>query len=256
MTKQIFARIGIASKGIVFLFIALLALFAAIGSGGQKTGTRGALRYVAEQPFGQLFLLILGIGLTGYVLWRWYQFYHDVNRYGKSFLGILNRIGFLFSGLFYGYLAFYAVKLALAIGYDDHKKSVDDLLSSENGTLITIIIGLIIIGKAIFEFYLVYSKLYRLDIETSDKNKASNDVLYRWGQFGFISRGLVFGMMGYMTVKTGLAARTNVLNTKTKAMEQFEIEFGSTLFFLLAFGLLGYAVFMFIKAKHIKLYFN
>lgn len=256
MSKATFARIGIACKGLVYFLIAILAAFAAINAGGEKTGTRGALRYLAEQPFGQVFLLLLGIGLSGYVLWRWYQVFYDINKQGKSTIGIFNRLGYFFSGAFYGYLAFYAIKLALAFGYDDHSDRVDEILSSNNGTILTIALGLIFIGKGIFEFWLVFSKIYRVDIQSSKINEEPRTFLYRWGQFGFMTRGVIFGMIGYMTLKTGISARMNGFKTKPEVLEEFQMQFGSWLFFVLAIGMLGYAVFMFVKARYIALYLD
>ena len=80
--------------------------------------------------------------------------------------------------------------------------------------------------------------------------------VYRWGQFGFMTRGVIFGMIGYMTLKTGISARMNGFKTKPEVLEKFQMQFGSWLFFVLAIGMLGYAVFMFVKARYIALYLD
>ncbi len=64
------ARLGYAAKGLVYLIVGLLAMQAAIGSGGRITNTSGALQVIVTQPFGKFLLSIVTLGIIGYVLWR------------------------------------------------------------------------------------------------------------------------------------------------------------------------------------------
>lgn len=48
----------------------MLAVQAAFGSGGQTTGSKGTLQQIASGSFGQVLLVVIGIGLAGYALWR------------------------------------------------------------------------------------------------------------------------------------------------------------------------------------------
>lgn len=62
------ARLGYASKGILYLVVGVLAGKAALGA-GRVTDTKGALRNLHAQPFGQVLLLVLALGLAGYAIW-------------------------------------------------------------------------------------------------------------------------------------------------------------------------------------------
>lgn len=62
------ARRGYGAKGIVYIVIGFLAVEAAFNRGGQTTNSQGALASIAAQPFGQLLLGLVGVGLAGYAL--------------------------------------------------------------------------------------------------------------------------------------------------------------------------------------------
>ena len=54
----------------IYAVIGILALKLALGDGGKTTNQQGALRTIAQQPFGQVLLILVAVGLAGYSLWR------------------------------------------------------------------------------------------------------------------------------------------------------------------------------------------
>lgn len=70
---ETFARFGYVAKGFVYGAIGILALLAAFSFGGETTDTSGALQAISQQPFGQILLVLITIGLVGYVIWRLIQ---------------------------------------------------------------------------------------------------------------------------------------------------------------------------------------
>ena len=73
------ARFGYAPKGAVYLLVGLLAVQAAFGPGGKKTGTEGALVTLVQQPFGQILLGLVAFGLVSYAMWRLIEAINDLN---------------------------------------------------------------------------------------------------------------------------------------------------------------------------------
>src|SRR5687768_14436941 len=67
------ARLGFASKGLVYVIVGVLATQAAFNTGGSTTDQQGALRTILHQPFGRTMLAIAGVGLVGYAIWRLIQ---------------------------------------------------------------------------------------------------------------------------------------------------------------------------------------
>lgn len=78
------ARCGYAAKGLVYVIIGALALQAALGLGGQATDTEGVLFKIAQQSFGRVTLVVLGLGLSGYALWRLVMAIWDSENKGRD----------------------------------------------------------------------------------------------------------------------------------------------------------------------------
>ena len=59
------ARVGYASRGVLYIIMGALAIALALGTGGDTTGSRGALQTIADQPLGTLALIVIALGLAG-----------------------------------------------------------------------------------------------------------------------------------------------------------------------------------------------
>ena len=65
------ARLGFVARGVVYLVIGMIALqIARDGGRGDDASKEGALREIAERPFGTPLLAALAVGLAGYAIWR------------------------------------------------------------------------------------------------------------------------------------------------------------------------------------------
>ncbi|MDB5420791.1 MAG: hypothetical protein JWR59_738 [Brevundimonas sp.] len=99
------ARVGYGARGFVYLSVGALALATALGLGGKTIGSQGVGPWPAEQPFGRVWLVLLGLGLWAFVLWRALQAIWDADHEGRDRAGVLTRLGQAASGLFYALLA-------------------------------------------------------------------------------------------------------------------------------------------------------
>ena len=249
-----FSRFGIASKGFVYVVMGILVGFAALNMGGEIAGSKDVLTYISQKPFGKVLLLILASGLFSFVFWLIYQTIKDPKRFGNDLRGWADRIGLAFGGVFYGLLGIAALKLVLDGNVKSGTLWVSKFLTSENGSFYTIVLGIILFGKALFEFYLAFSNKFRTDVNPKEIDKNVRKTLINWGRFGFSARALVFATLGFLTLRQGLSRRANLLNTKSDAFSFIDYKFGSLSLWLIALGLVGYGVFMFVKSKHEKLH--
>ncbi|WP_336978538.1 DUF1206 domain-containing protein [Brevundimonas nasdae] len=99
------ARVGYGARGFVYLSAGALTLLAATDRIGDAVGTSGAAGWLAEQPFGKVWLVLLGLGLWAFVGWRVLQAVFDADHEGTDLKGWTTRAGQAASGLFYGVLA-------------------------------------------------------------------------------------------------------------------------------------------------------
>src|SRR5687767_1951819 len=98
------ARLGYASKAVIYGIVGVLAILAVTNRGGTITDTGGALRVVLAQPFGRSLLMLLAVGLCGYAMWRLLDAIADPDHMGASPRGLVSRIGNAVRGCIYGAL--------------------------------------------------------------------------------------------------------------------------------------------------------
>ncbi len=247
--KKNFARFGMAAKGAVYCLIGVLTALAAFGQGGEQTGSKGALQYLAQQSYGQILLAVMGLGLLGYVFWRMYQVFANPKGLDDDTKGYAKRVAYFISGLLYGGLAFYSFKLAFGNSSGGGKSMMGSLMSGSNGDTVAIIIGIGMAIKAIYDLYRAYSGKFKEEVEETGMDRKEQKALINAGKFGHTARGVVFGLMAYLTLKSGLSSG-NDINTQTDAFSFIQNEFGSIALGIVAIGLVGYGVYMLIKAKY------
>ncbi|BBI51576.1 hypothetical protein HORIV_39970 [Vreelandella olivaria] len=102
----LYARMGYASRGIVYVLVGGLAALAAFGQGGQTEGSRGALERLLTAPFGNVLLGLIAVGLLGYAMWRTIQAVKDADHHGNGAKGLAIRAGLLASAITHTLLAF------------------------------------------------------------------------------------------------------------------------------------------------------
>lgn len=245
--KENFARFGMTAKGIVYLIIGFLTSLAAFGLGGEKSGSKGALKFLAEQSYGKVALMVMALGLLGYVFWRFYQAFGDHEQIENSPKGYVKRFAYLISGIIYGALSYYSISLAMG---ESHQASSQSSQFMGNTTqVVAIIIGLMMLIKAGYDLYRAYSKKFREGVEEMQLNPKEQRALMMSGKFGHTARGIVIALMAYITLKSGLASGTEI-GRQTDAFSYIRNEFGAYALGTIALGFIAYGVYMFIKARY------
>ena len=110
------ARAGYVAKGIIYALIGGLAIAQVVESAGSIGGGRNAVQTIGQQPFGQILLVIIGVGLFAYALWRAVQAIFDPEDAQSDTGGTLKRIGYGASGAVHAMLGVAAFQMALGSG--------------------------------------------------------------------------------------------------------------------------------------------
>ena len=249
------ARFGYATKGTVYAIIGILAVMAAFGSGGKTTGSKGAIRTIASQPFGQILLILVAIGLLGYVIWRFVQAIKDPENNGTDAKGIFTRIGYVLSGLSYAGLAIYAASLALGSGGGSDGSSKQTMtariLSQPFGRWLVGIIGVVIIGVGIYRIYKAYKIKFRKDLNLRELNVSQEKLVVNICRFGIAARGLVFALVGFFLLR----AAQQYDSSEVKGLDGILLTiaqqpFGKFLLIIVALGLVAYAIYLFVQSRY------
>lgn len=249
-----FARLGLVSKGIVYFLMGTLSVLAAFGLSQEKGDKAAAFRFIYEQPFGQVMLVIIAVGLFGHVMLRMFQAIKDTEDKGKDLRGILDRIGYGLSALLYLAIGAYALKLALGEGggeSDSRKFVVSKVLEYPGGEYIIGIASLIVIGMGVYQITRGVTGKFMKKVNLLKSNM--KDAFKTAGTLGYISRGIVLTIIGYFLFHAAWVSSPGEAQGTGAAFDFLENKFGSFMMAVVALGLVGYGVFCFVKAKYQKI---
>ncbi|MGD7044680.1 DUF1206 domain-containing protein [Jeotgalibacillus proteolyticus] len=253
-------RFGYMAKGSVYGVIGILAFMAAIGAGGEATDTSGALQSLAGVAFGEVLLWIIGIGLIGYIIWEFVRAIMDPEHKGKDPKGIVTRIGYFVSGIIYGSLAFSAIRIAMNAGGgggNSEQTISARLLQQPFGQWVIGLIGVIIIGYAVYEFYNGWKERFMSKFILKDMNQHEKKIARNSGKLGLIARGIVLAMVGFFFIQTAYTADPDQSKGLDGALSELAQQpYGMILLGIVAVGLILYGIYEIIRGRYARMNFG
>jgi hypothetical protein len=253
------ARFGYAAKGVVYILVGVLAFQAAFNWGGRITGTKGAFFTIADQPFGKVMLFLVGVGLLGYVVWRFVQAARDPEHSDSGASAIGRRLSYLISGLIYGSLAIFALRLVFgsptgggtAGGGDTSTQGTATLLAQPFGQWLVGLVGVAIIAYGFYCFYKAYSTKFRRHLKLAEMSAREEKWSTRVARFGLTARGVVLVIIGYFFIQAARASAPGEVRTTEGALQAIQQQpFGAWLMGLVALGLIAYGIHMEFQARY------
>ena len=250
------ARAGYASRGVLYLTIGLLALLAAFGnSGGETTTSKGALREIQQQPFGQILLLLMIVGLAGYALWRFVQSILDPEHEGTDPKAIAKRVAWFVIGVLHVGLVVYAVGLltgaALGGGGGTQSWTAKLMAWDPGGRLLVGIVGALVTAFALYQIV----KAWKAKLDERLSLGQLEATTRRWvvgiSRFGMAARGVVFAILGAFLVVAALRTDPSRARGLGQALGTLQAQsYGSILLGAAALGLVAYGIYEFVEARY------
>ncbi len=184
--KENFARFGIFTKGVVYLLIGGLTAYTAFSSGDGAEGSNGVLREIAQQPFGQILLGAMVLGILAFVGWR--LFLAIKNPEGgdeDDKKAAVKRAAYFVSALSYLSLAIYGINILFSSKSGGSSSWLSKILGNSWGVYLIIFVSLCLAGKAIYELYRAYSGKFTDKIQNSELDQKAQSFLIKAGKLGF-----------------------------------------------------------------------
>ena len=247
-----FARAGYFTKGVIYMLIGVLSALAAFSAGGQSAGKSEALKVIEKQPFGQVLLVIVALGFVAYAVWRYVQAFKDTENKGTDTKGLMQRIGYGLSGVLYLALAYTALKLVFGSGggggQSGQQEMISKLLSQPFGQILVGIVAVVTIGKGIYGIYKGVTKKFMKEINgVSGKER---NLYEKAGQIGFISRGIVLGIIGFFFGRAAILSSSSQAKGTEGVFDFLSSAGGPWLMGLIAIGVVAYGIFQIVKARY------
>jgi hypothetical protein len=247
---NVFARIGLVARGIVYIVIGVIAIMLALGIARHSPDTTGAIEAIATKPFGYLLLWILAIGFLGLAVWRLVQ--AAVKRLNVT---DGHRIKAFFCGVAYAIL-FYSILVFIVHGREPAgsdaaaRDYTTRLLSHDGGQFIVAIVGIVLIVIGIVMAIQGLSAEFTRHLRMGWMSESTQDRVVRLGQAGYVARAVVVAGIGIAAVDAAVtynAARVEGIDGALRAFAQ--TDFGPWLLILIAIGLIAFGILSFFEAR-------
>lgn len=268
---EILARAGYAAKGVVYILVGILALRAAIGAGSQTPGSEGALASLADEPFGQVALVIIGIGLVGYTIWRFVSAFLDPEHPGDASAGAGKRTFYFVTGALYGLLAIEAIRMGMGDGGAGSSSGAAgggtaggggsashwsaEVMQQPWGVWLVGIAALLILGYGLQQLYKAYTVDLADQLALSRLSASGRTWAIRTGRAGLAARGIVFSLIGFFVMQAALQSQPGEARGVGGALRTLESQpYGPWILGTVAIGLAAYGVYMLVTAKYRRIY--
>jgi len=200
-------RAGYVVRGVLYAVMGVLALGLALGIGGGATDQSGSLRLLSGAPAGKILLFAVVFGLGAYSIWGFVRAIFDPLNRGKDPAGLAERLGFAWSGI--AYLSIVVLALNLLAGtstgaHDGTQSAIARILAYPAGQWVAVVIGLIAIVGGVGQLVEAYRAKFKQDLKRSEMTQVEEQIVVGLGRFGFIARGVTFGIVGWFVFQGGL----------------------------------------------------
>ncbi len=250
-----FARSGLVARGLIYGIIGVLALKLALGdAGGSTTSQQGALKEIAQQPFGKWLLIATAIGLAGYATWRLVRaaIGHGTETEDSTF----DRIGGVVSGIGYALLCVTAVDIVIGSGSSSGgaSQATGGVLGWTGGVWIVGIAGAIIIGEGLDQGYKGLAEKFLDKSKTDEMSPRVKRTFTGLGIFGHLARMVVFVLIGYFLIKAAIDYDPEAAITLDGALGKLaQASYGPILLGIVAVGLIGFGLYSLADARYRKI---
>ena len=247
-------RVGLVAYGIVHLMVGWLALQLALGEKSESASNAGALHALAEQPFGEVLLWLIALGMALLVMWRLLEFgfgYRDEQDDAKRWRKRATSLG---KAVIYGTLGWSAVKTAVGDGSSGGTDSTTaKLMNLPGGQLIVGAIGLAIIGYGISLVIRGWTEKFTEHLDAQGQTGTDGSAYVLLGKVGYIAKGIAIALVGGLFCYAAVTHEAKKSGGLDQALQTvLGYPFGQVLLIAIGLGIAAYGLFCFARAKHLS----
>ena len=247
-------RPGLVAYGVVHLVLGWLALQLAFGDSQGSASSSGAVRTLAQQPFGLVLVWLVALGMLLLVVWQLWEAAAGHRGLDGS-TRLRKRLTSLGKSLVYGYIGVSAVTIATGSGSSGGgtDSMTARVMQLPGGQVLVGLVGAGIIGIGGYLVWKGWSEKFREDLTAKGRRGDSGTLAIWLGKVGYVAKGLALGVVG---VLFGYAAVTHEAK-KSGGLDQalqevLQQPFGPYLLAAMAVGIACFGAFCFVHARHLS----
>jgi Domain of Unknown Function (DUF1206) len=246
-------RVGMVAYGIVHLTIAWLAIQLALGNHSGSASRNGALKQLAQEPFGKVVVWVIAIGMVLLVLWKLLEAFVDFQNEDGAKAGLKAAVS-VGKAIVYGTLGVSAFHTATGSKSKSSTTSMTSkLMDQPFGRWLVGIVGLAIIGYGVYLAYCGYKEKFLKHLDAEGKSGDQGRAYKLFGKVGYIAKGIALGAIGVLFVYAAIDHRAKRSGGLDQALHKvLQQPFGPVLLFAIAVGIGCYGLFCFARARHLS----
>ncbi len=246
-------RIGMIAYGVVHLTIAWLGIQLAFGDHSGSASRNGALKQLAQQPFGKVVVWVVAVGMFLLVLWKLLEAFIDFTIEDGAKKAIKPATN-VFKAIVYGTLGVSAVHVAT--GSKSKSKTTDytaTLMDQPFGRWLVGAVGLAIIGYGVYLAYRGWSEKFLKHLDPEGRSGDSGKAYKLFGKIGYIAKGIAIGVIGVLFLFAAIDHSAKKSGGLDQALHKvLQQPFGPVLLFAISVGIGCYGLFCFARARHLS----
>jgi hypothetical protein len=200
-------RIALATQGILYVVIGLIAVSVALGDHDTGEASQsGAIESIARQPFGRVLLSVLLIGLLAHAAWRILLAVRGEPGPDDDEKSLAKRAANL------GRAAIYVSFSVLAFGIltssareegDKQKEYTARVLEWPAGEWLVTAAGLAVIAAGLWNMSKVVTAKFLENLDLGGESQNTRTFVETTGRVGYFARGVAFALVGWFLVEAG-----------------------------------------------------
>lgn len=260
MNEQVvrMGRVAIATQGLLYGVVGLLAVQVASGKRGAKPSQRGALESVARQPFGRVLLVVVVVGLVAHATWRAVLAARGEPGDDEDGKSVAKRIANAGRAAIYLGLTVAAGRILTGSGGSGgsgggdgsaEKKSTSIVLSWPGGKWLVIAAGLGIIGVGVWNGRRGITRSFLKALDTASIDEAKRRTVEILGAVGYLARAVAFSLVGWFLITAGRQHDANQTRGLDGALRELAAaSYGPFLLTVLAVGMVLFGAYRVLDA--------
>ena len=241
-------RAGFIGYGILHLLFAYLIVKIAFGGSGADGDQSGAMKKLAEEPFGAALIVAIVVGLAAMAVWQILEIFEERR--------LRERVASAGRAAFYLYLGWNGIKVLRgkpASSADTQQNAAEGLLASDLGRIAVIAAGLVLAAIGVFLAIAGLTKRFERHLRVSRMTRATRNLLRRLGEVGFTAKGIAYGIAGALFVIAAIQYDPDKARGLDAALRELASHsYGSWVLLLVALGFAAYGLFSVAEAKYRK----
>ena len=246
----VLARWGLAARASIYLLVGVLAVAIAFGTSGGEADQRGALQALSRHTGGTVLVLLIGVGLAGYALWRLAEAAFGVAGEGRK---AGPRLQSLARAAIYTFLAVSAFKVVAHSGGSQAHQEASwsaGVMKHTGGRWAVGLVGVIVVVCGLVLVRDGLARKFEKHLELGRMSRRTRTVVTALGVVGTAARGLVFVLAGVFVVVAAVQYDPNKAGGLDVALRKLtRLPAGPWLLLAVAVGLMVFGAFGYAEAR-------